>query len=99
MSDERRQMWKFPIGCGPCETTIEMPRFACIMAVDSQRDVVCLWAEVNPDEPLTIERRFAIRATGQDFDKDLGGQYQGTCQAADGALVWHVFETTHCDPL
>jgi hypothetical protein len=82
-----KTIWKFPI-----ETTdvqdVMMPAGARILCVQVQNGVPCLWAVV---EPNNCEARRCIRVFGTGGDAHDQGDYIGTYQLANGALVLHVF--------
>lgn len=82
-----KTIWKFEIEVAD-EVAVIMPRYAEILAVQSDgHDTVNLWAVVDSDYP-TEERRFRIRGTGHPL-LDVG-KYVGT--ASTDLFVWHVFE-------
>ncbi len=83
-----RTIYKYPIKLVD-EQAVKMPRGASILHVALQRDILCLWALVQPDQPPE-ERTIIIVGTGHDAD-DLG-RHIGTMQVANGDFVWHVFE-------
>jgi hypothetical protein len=60
-----------------------------ILKVDAQRDIVCIWALVDPEAPVTL-RQFYLAATGLTVPK--GATYIGTAQLYRGSVVVHVFE-------
>lgn len=72
--------------------TILMPAGAEILCVQMQAGAPCLWAMVNPNNPLE-ERRFRIVGTGHLIAEPFL-KYVGTVQAGGGMLIWHVFEVT-----
>lgn len=78
-------IYKYPLSLD--ETLVEMPVGAKLLDVQTQRDVVYLWALVDPTKE-TEERTFHIYGTGHGVGD--GGDYIGTAQ--DGPFVWHVFE-------
>ena len=85
-----KSIWKFPLETEDT-TTIIMPENAEILTVQVQRDIVCLWALVDPNasrEPRTIQ----IIGTGHPIDGKVNRKYIGTYQLMEGALVFHVFE-------
>lgn len=76
--------------------TIEMPKGAEIVAVDTQFGKPTLWALVNPDAEAE-NRVLRIFGTGHPIKGNnwtLGAsvKYLGTFQVQDGQLVFHVFE-------
>ncbi|MEE9451060.1 MAG: hypothetical protein V3V72_13505 [Ignavibacteriaceae bacterium] len=87
-------IWKFEL-----ETTedqkIEMPVNAKILTVQSQDEIPCLWALVDPSAKKEI-RLFEVFGTGHPVGYDMGvnRNYIGTYQLQNGALVFHVFEYT-----
>jgi hypothetical protein len=67
-----------------------MPRGAKILAAQSQRENIVIWAMIDPSAEHE-RRRFTVYGTGGLLPDDPG-VYIGTAQQADGALVWHLFE-------
>lgn len=59
------------------------------LCIQTQGDLSCMWAKVDPGAPNTTYR-FRIAGTGHDLDEDVG-QYIGSFQMHGGALVFHVF--------
>lgn len=85
-----KTIWKFPVMGGDPEITVEMPRGAKLLALQQQRDEVCLWAEVDPEQPRE-PRRFSWYGTG--LKMPAGDRaYVGTVQQAGGYLVLHLYE-------
>lgn len=80
-------IWKYPLQIID-EQIIPMPAGAEILCCQVQRGIVCLWARVDPSA-ATTERRIHIRGTGH---PGATGEYIGTFQAENGALVFHVFD-------
>lgn len=87
------QIWKFPLSIGHlCQ--ISMPKGAVLRYVESQKDVLCLWAEVIPNQQKET-RRFYVFGTGHDIEVGSPGyylQYVASAMQHHGALVWHVYE-------
>lgn len=94
-----KSVWKFVIDDISDEVTLQMPKGARVLTVQTQGGAeafgyfgqqLCLWAEVDTDaekEP----RRFRIAGTGHRLpDEPL--TYLGTFQLRGGALVFHVYE-------
>ena len=69
---------------------IEMPMGSEILTVQMQGDVACLWALVNPENPMH-KKTILICGTGHQLDAHPG-YYIGTFQVHGGSLVFHVFE-------
>ena len=79
------------------QQVVVMPTGADIIAVDKQRghEGLMVWAIVDTEGTETEERSFAIHGTGHPIVDDAsGGTHIGTVLAENGALVWHVFDTT-----
>jgi len=67
-----------------------MPAGAEVLCVQTQNETACLWAMVDPDEPL-LKRSFCIYGTGHPVP-NASQKYIGTYQIKGGALVFHCFE-------
>lgn len=81
-----KTIWKYPLAPGRNDVTMPWP--AQILTVGAQGDRVSIWALVDPGA-ARITRAVDVVATGQELEDT--GQYLGTFQLADGALVFHVF--------
>ena len=86
-------VWKYAIPMSS-EFTLQMPRGAKPLTVQTQQGAPMMWALVDDAAPM-VEHRFALVGTGHPIDyadRYLGSfQYLGTFQAAGGQLVWHLF--------
>jgi len=93
----QREVWKFdlrPAFVG--DLTIEMPLYAKVLLVDMQGKVPRMWCEVDPQDER-VERHFRIFGTGHHIPR--GPIWCGSFLMDDGALVWHLYETTkEADP-
>lgn len=94
-----KTVWKFKLQLSDVQN-VEMPTNAQILCVQVQPweggEDVCLWALVDPEQPLTT-RKILIVGTGHDRE-DLAQpflHYIGTFQVAGGRLVFHVFENLY----
>lgn len=85
------RVWKFSLLVVDRQT-IWMPTDAQILTVQTQRDELQLWALCDEREPGTEAHEIVICGTGNPVPA-APGEYLGTFQT-DGALVWHVFDTT-----
>lgn len=83
-----RTIHKYVVGS---TATVSMPRGATVLTIQAQRDVPCIWAEVDTTQPLE-DRRFIIFGTGHEMPADASLTYLGTFQLDGGALVFHVYE-------
>jgi hypothetical protein len=75
---------------------VSMPQGARPLCVQLQGGKPCLWARVtiDPSHPIVL-RWFRLVGTGHPIETDLlkwDGEYVGTFQLRDGALVYHVFD-------
>ena len=78
----------------PGRTEVQMPRDAQVLTVQMQFGNPFMWAKVDPR--LKTERRvFDVFCTGHEMPDDPRLIYVGTFQMNNGALVWHVFDSTH----
>jgi len=73
---------------------LEMPQGAQVLTVQMQDGTPCLWARVDTDRALEW-RSFDVYGTGHEMPDDPRLVYVATFQMDGGALVWHVFESTH----
>jgi len=69
--------------------TIQMPLAANIRSIQPMNGELCLWAEVNPTNPL-VDYVFDIYGTGHEIELYDGRKYHGT--VIMGPMVWHIFE-------
>lgn len=85
-------IWKYPLEPRDVQT-IQMPKRAQILTVQNQREQICLWAVVDPGEPLRLGK-IRILGTGHTHSPEFFDhlRYIGSIQQDEGRLVWHVFE-------
>lgn len=83
------EVWKYEIGADV--GAVSMPEGAKPLSVAMQGDAVCMWALLDPDQPL-CDRHFAVYGTGWKMPDDPG-RFIGTFQPNIG-LVFHLFETS-----
>ena len=79
--------WKFIL---QPKTTVEIPDGAKILHIAQQREYLCMWALVDPEQPK-VKRTFIVYGTGHDMPDDPG-EFVGTALMDGGSLVFHVFE-------
>jgi hypothetical protein len=89
----RKTIWKYVLQ-GIDSQTVGMPKGAQILTVQTQGAAMCLWALVDPTQPIE-HRIIDIIGTGWDAEDFTNRRYIGSAQMAHGALVWHVFERTN----
>lgn len=88
-----KTIWKYPI-THPDRVEIEMPKGAELLTIQCQDNTPTIWALVNPDKELDLEKRnFELFGTGHDVPCDMGieRKYINTFQMNTG-LVFHLFE-------
>lgn len=86
------RIWKWTLGVTDRQS-VQMPRGAKLLTVQSQGDMPQLWAlcdETAPKEPRLI----VIHGTGNLMPNEPPGDYVGTFQIHGGALVFHVFDAS-----
>lgn len=72
------------------QTDIMMPENAVVLCTQVQYGIPCVWAMVNPESHL-VQRSFVMYGTGHEIREPLG-EFIGTIQMDEGALILHVFE-------
>ena len=70
---------------------LEMPHGAEILCIQTQNEIPCIWALVEPNTTLT-KRAFEIFGTGSSVPQNATRKYIGTYQLSNGGLVYHCFE-------
>ncbi len=70
---------------------IDMPAEAEILTMQTQYDIPCIWALVDPDRPIR-PRKFRILGTGHVVPQTEPLKYIGTFQLLNGQFIGHVFE-------
>lgn len=89
-----RTIFKYPLPEPGHSATLELPRGAEIVHVDlTYQDVLCAWALVDTDAPLTCRLRVETVGTGRRIEGV--GRHLGT--VLRGAEVWHVVVVTEGD--
>lgn len=86
---KQRRVWKWTLSVTN-EQSLQIPKGAKILTVQAQGGMPQLWAYCDPTE-LPETRTFRIVGTGNPI-AEHPGDYIGTFQMYDGALVFHVFE-------
>lgn len=86
-----KQIWKFEINTN--QITIEIPKEAEILTMQTQNEKPCIWALVNPENKKEL-RHFEVYGTGHNIYYDMGieRKYINTFQLHNGDLVFHLFE-------
>ena len=84
-------IWKFPFSVHD-RIGLTMPHGAKPLTVQMQNATACLWALVDVTAPVSV-RKFRLYGTGHEHD-EISGEYVGTFQMDNGALVFHLFEET-----
>ena len=78
--------------------TIELPKGAEVLSCGLQnKENVCIWAMVDPNQTEMIEAEFYIFGTGWNIPDDITNslRFIGTCMISDGMYVYHVFMKEH----
>lgn len=74
--------------------TIELPKGAEVLSCGLQnKENVCIWAMVDPNQTEMIEAEFYIFGTGWNIPDDITNslRFIGTYMISDGMFVYHVF--------
>jgi hypothetical protein len=87
----KKQIWKFAIN--PDNLTLEMPKDAEILTVQTQNEKPCVLALVNPENDKEL-RYFEVYGTGHDIYCDMGieRKYINSFQLFGGTMIFHLFE-------
>ena len=87
-----KTIWKYELDTVDNQL-IEMPLSARILTVQTQNEKPCLWCLTYPNIPKEVwkKREIIIHGTGHDVEA-VPGEYIGTYQLLNGALVYHVFD-------
>lgn len=80
------KIFKYPLHTIDVQA-VYMPRGARLLHADDQGGVICLWAEVDPDQP-SVGREIAIVGTG--YSPPPGG-YKHLSTVLMGEFVRHVY--------
>lgn len=83
-------IWKFQVRIEDA-FTLEMPKGAKILSVQTQGNTPCLWAMVDPQAEKQ-KRYFSVFGTGFPFEIGDHLTFVGTFQIHGGSLVFHLFE-------
>jgi len=84
----KRTIWKYDLE-GKEEQTIQIPKGASVLTVDTQDGLPKLWLAVCPEEKKQLVR-VAIIGTGKPLWCD-GWIYAGSFKMRQDILVFHVF--------
>ncbi len=83
-----RKIFKYEIS--PGKTTVLTHANAKFLSVQVQRNIPCVWIEVDTNEDL-VHYTYHIIPTGSEFTNDNKLNYLGTFQLDNGNLVFHVY--------
>jgi len=87
-----RVIWKYPLGNSAFQS-LDVPMDYKILAVQLQRNIPCLWIEVQSDNPK--ERLdLVINSTGLGLCV-FSDVYIGTFQLFDGQEVYHLYRRSN----
>ena len=71
---------------------VAMPRHAKLLTAREQRDMPCVWAQVNTDNTM-VQRVFWLVGTGHPMDHlPITLKYVGSVQLMGGSIVLHVYD-------
>lgn len=85
----KKVIWKFDLDLDR-EFTIELPKGAQILKIDTQLGAGRMWALVDSTAATEL-RKFEIHGTGNPFDA-TNREYIGSWITNVGNYVWHLFE-------
>lgn len=89
-----RTVLKYTFAVNEETTTFMMPTGTVkLLHVADQRGSLCMWAEVDPSEPVLSERKFTVVGTGWQEPLEKC-DYVGTALMQVGTVL-HVYECTN----
>lgn len=86
---DMRAIHKFPLKVTDYQK-IQLNKEAELLSVQVQKNIPCLWALVEPNNPTT-EITIRIIGTGHPIEEDEKLSFINTIQLLDGTLIFHVF--------
>lgn len=88
-----KTIYKYQLKMEPRQV-IKLPMGAVILTVQAQRDLPCLWAEINKDTQAIWDHTICIFGTGHTLPPTAINTYNyiGTFQILNGDFVGHVYE-------
>ena len=89
MKDKVRTIWKFELRVDDLQT-VNMPPDSKVLTAQVQREKVCIWALVDPNDAQRIDYPVWVCGTGHPVTDAAQGRYVASVQLA-GGLVFHVF--------
>lgn len=74
--------------------SVALPKDAVILHVDNQREMICIWCELDPEDKDLRARMFEVFGTGHEIHEDMGIEriYIGTVKLQGGDYIFHVYE-------
>jgi hypothetical protein len=88
--DQVKTVYKFVL-CADNYQTVNMPPGSKVLTAQVQREKVCIWALVDPNDTRRIDYPVWVYGTAHPVTDAVSGRYVATVQLAGGALVYHVF--------
>lgn len=71
---------------------ISLPRGAEIKHIEIEGGLLIIWASVDPNEKVMIDRRLVLLLSNQDFLEDMEPYFTTIRQGRGPApYVWHIF--------
>jgi hypothetical protein len=69
-----------------------LPNNAKILTIQEQLGTLCLWALVDPEEPVMKQVNIRMVGTGHPIMED--GKYISSVQVFGGTMIFHFFDVT-----
>lgn len=86
-----KKVFKYELSYQTDLINVELPIGAEVLTIDTQKNKLCLWVSVDPDELVMEIRQFRIAGTGHSiYEEPL--KYINTIQIYDGDIILHLFE-------
>ena len=87
-----KKVYKYPIEITDFQV-IEIPVGSKLLSAQMQRDTLCLWALVDPEQKTLCRQGIIIAGTGHPVHEDTYrlAEFLGTVQSHEESLVWHIW--------
>jgi len=85
------KIYKYPLSTKTIQEIV-MPKNAKILSALNQREKICIWALVDPEEQEVEKRTIEVYATGLTTFDSKNIKFIDTVSFLNGSLIYHVFE-------
>ena len=86
----KQTVYKYPLRITDIQK-VSLPKGAKILCIKNQKEVICLWALVNPDETEFEDAVLRCVGTGHPIEEPIE-EYIDSVLVYGGSLVFHFFK-------